>query len=338
MPREAELRLEKLLTDKAPGTTRGELAVRLGVSEATLRGYIENRWTVLDRTVLERLADFFECDVAELLATTESGFLSPLRDPSRIGKYPGRPTCLYLRRPNADIPHNGRSVAYRDDRAIDRVTGLLRTFVDGALGIKDAATTPEQFGERLTQNCVSVGSPMVNPATEMAICRIFGAQPFDSAERANLPFVFKIPGKAATPSSVFEPSRDGKLGIWLRDEEALLEADAWPSEQFRRMRIDRGRDCAVIVVLNHRVADPVGGDRKLIVLSGFSGLGTEASASALVQHYRDLEPRGDLAFTWGVIEVFYRKQANDTDREILHYNWRCRRGGRCPIEFGRRRT
>lgn len=338
MPREVELKLESLLQELAPGTTRVELAERLGISEGTLRAYFENRWTVLDRTVMERLADFFRCDVSHLLTTSESNFFDPFRTLSGKERHPGRPTCLFLRRPDVHTQHTGRPVAFRDIRAMGHIITWLQDSVHGIAPIDDSATTPEQLEESLLQNCVMVGSPIVNPASEMAICRLFGVAPFNPDQSAKLPFAFKMgPTAATTPSSIVETAEDGKVGIWLRDEEQLLQADSWPREDFRKVRIKEGRDWALVVVSNHQTAGDSAPARKLVVLSGFGGVATEAAANALVRHYRDLEPR-DPGPVWGIIEVFYRKPADSTTRELLNYNWRCRVGGRCPLDFTRKKA
>ena len=73
--------------------------------------------------------------------------------------------------------------------------------------------------------------------------------------------------------------------------------------------------------------------RKLIVLAGFGGPGTEAAATALVDHFRDLEPRPKEKAVWGVVEVFFRKEMYRMDRVDLRYNWRFRFGGRRPMAF-----
>jgi hypothetical protein len=334
MPRQVDLRLEALLDEFAPETRRVELAGRLGIGEATLRAYVENRWTVLDRTVLERLADFFQCDAGTLLATTESRFFDPFKTLSGTESFPGSPTCLYVRRPDADRMSAGRSLAYRDHQAIKHAGVLLRDSIDGIAELEVSATTREQFDDHLRQNCVVVGSPMVNPAAEMAICHAFGVEPFTPAHNAKLPFTFRVAGTTAQPSSIVEPTPDGKRGIWLREANELIGVDHWPREEFKRLRIKRGRDCAVVVVLNNVIASsPERSSRKLIVLGGFGGAGTEMAAKALVANYRDLEPFDNSGPAWGVIEVFYSKGANSTERTDLTYNWRCRIGGRCPVAY-----
>jgi transcriptional regulator with XRE-family HTH domain len=329
MPREVDLNIKL-----PPGWTMARLAERLDISKGTLRAYMRNRWTVLDRAVFEQLADILRCEAGSLIVTTESSFFEPFRTLSGKEKYPSRPTCLYLRRPDADTPQEGRpmTVGYRDERALDRVDQLLRNCVQRVIGLRDTTTTREQFDERLLQNCIVVGSPIVNPASEMALCHIFGVEPFNPSQREKLPFRFMTVAEPPTPSSTRETSSDGIPGIWLRDEERLLPADSWPIDEFQSMQIDEGRDCAVIVVANHNPASHPQHSRKLIVLGGFSGVGTEAAAKALVDHYRDLEPRGRETYVWGAIEVAYRKDPDSVTRELLPYKWHCRIGGRCPLE------
>jgi hypothetical protein len=75
---------------------------------------------------------------------------------------------------------------------------------------------------------------------------------------------------------------------------------------------------------------------KVIVLSGSGGVGTEAAARAVVDQYRDLEPR-DQEPVWGVVEVLYRKSAGSTTCELVSYRWRYRVNGRCPIDFAKKK-
>ena len=336
MPREVALRLENFLEEQAPGTTRAELADRLGISKTTLGAYFEDRWTVLDRTVLERLADFFQCDASSLLTTVESHFFDPFQQQCGHEIF-HKPTCLYLSRPDADVMEGRRALAHRDHLAMKHVGTLLRNEIDDLAEFETSATTLPQFQEHLQQNCVVLGSPIVNPAAEIAICHAFGVEPFSPGQNRKLPFTFRRAEGDIARSSIVELSADGRQGIWLRKENQLLEVDRWPPEEFRKNRIDRGRDCAVVIVLNNPMPGPPEYVRKLIVLSGFSGAATEMAAAALSAHYRDLEPRNGTGPVWGVIEVFYGKAAKSTERKDLTYNWRYRVGGRCPVAFVRPR-
>ena len=199
--------------------------------------------------------------------------------------------------------------------------------------MEDTAITAAEFAKHDLDNLVVLASPMVNPASEIAICQAFGAVPFQPSESDKLPFQFRVPTapEKLPPSALIRSSSDGKRGIWLRDEDVLLEMDAWPTEEFRRRPIPKGRDCAVIVVMNRAGGGSM--TRKLVVLGGAGGVGTEGAAMAGVDHYRDLEPREKETLVWGAIEVFYRKASNSMTREFLNYQWRYRRGGRCPVVY-----
>jgi hypothetical protein len=323
--------LDALLRKRGKKTSKKRLAKVVGVSATTLRGYFEDRWPVLDRTVLERLADFFECSsVADLLEMNESPFFAPFSAVSAKGSSPAENACLYIRRPDADKKRLGRPIALRDNEAIRHVSKLIGKHASHVTPLEVTAKTAEKFEHRLSQNCVVLGSPMVNPASELALCHMFGVAPSASSPNAKLPFIFRTDRVSpARPNSIAEVPVDGQRGIWLRKSEELVLADYWPEDEFQGMNVEKGRDCGVIAVMN-RQSDQ-GHPRKLIVLAGFSGVGTEAAAMALAEHYRDLEPRRANKVAWGVIEVSYQKEVGGS-RDILNYNWRCRVGGRSLIE------
>ena len=111
MPREVELRLSEKIDSN--GLNRAQVAKLVGVGEATITAYCKNRWTVLDRTVLEKLADLFQCEPTELLVNRESGFFEPFR--AQAGE---NPECVYLRRPDAKKLESGRAVGHRDNLAM----------------------------------------------------------------------------------------------------------------------------------------------------------------------------------------------------------------------------
>lgn len=323
MPQEVELRLQMLLAERQ--LTQAELAKRVGVSKGTMAAYCGNSWTVLDRTVLERLADVLGCEAGSLLTTHETPFFDPFRGPDT-------PTCVYLRRPDSTKIEAGRPVGQRDSRAMDHVIKLLEDAVVGMVSLEDFAIAAADFEDRLRNHCVVLGSPWVNKAAEMAICRIFGIESFHPAQMQEMPFLFRAVGpEPPLKSTLIQIAPDQKPGIWLRDEKELLKSNAWPRDQFYATEIKKAQDCGVVVVCNHLGAD--GKVRKLIALSGFRGVGTEAAAKALTEHYRDLEPRAKDQYVWGAIEVSYDKPAQSRHREIRGYKWRYRVGGRCPVAF-----
>ncbi len=301
-----------------------------------MRVYRENRWPVLDRTVLERLADCFGCGIADLFVTRECPFFSAFKDDA-IDANARNPAFLAVRRPDAELPRFGRTTSARDDAAISHVTEMLQTQFNRVYVAMVVAETNERLVEHLSENCVVLGSPMFNTASEVALCHMFDALPFDPAERVKFPFQFvSARGRPNGASAVVTAPESGERGIWLREQKVILQADYWPEAEFRERNVVQGRDCAVIAVMNHSRAG--GNSRKLIVLSGFSGIGTETAATALSQSFRDLEPLPNEKYVWGVIEVLFRKRANDMHRRLIDYHWRYRSGGRIPIELTRRKS
>lgn len=322
MPREVHLRLRELLARLKPGTPRSEVAQALNITENTVRGYLENRWTSLDRSVLERFADYLDCDASEFLDTRESSFFRPFHDP-------GGRQCYYLRRPDADQLRENKPLAFIDDQALYTMTKLLRNVGEGTEVFPSSTVTQAEFHEKAAHNCVVVAAPRVNPATEMALCEAFHLELPSANTIQKAPFRFMWHPIQHAPLSTFgETSTAGKCGILFTDEDLLIPADYCPLEEFRSKPMRNARDCAVVLVMNRRTS---AGNRKLIVLAGFSGGGTQAAAMAVASDYRDLEPLENEQLVWGVIEVLYRKHANTLERTITNRGWRVRYGGRNPI-------
>jgi DNA-binding Xre family transcriptional regulator len=327
MPREAHLRVLQLLNERRPDVSRADLAEVLGIGEATLRGYLEGWWTVLDRSVLERLADFLNCEIRDLFVTTETQFFAP---------FVGEELCYYLRRPDADERKDGRLLSIRDDNAISHARRILED-VSGVNVVPSTARLANEFASHMTSNCLVVGAPRVNPASEMALLHAFGVDT-NNANAAKLPFHFRWhPSAPGRPTIVGRPAmnQNDSGGIWLNGRGRMIHADYWEPATYKERHIPQGRDCAVVVVSNHLV--DAGRLRKLIVLAGFTGVGTEAAAMALARDYRELEPIGDERCVWGIVEVLYRKEVGTLTRRIIDYRWCCRVGGRCAIDFNPKR-
>lgn len=105
-----------------------------------------------------------------------------------------------------------------------------------------------------------------------------------------------------------------------------------PSTDFRSWKTEKGRDCGLVFVAQQ----PFGALKPvtLIVLAGFSGIGTMAAAKALIRDFRDLEPSGAGQCVYGVVEARYSKRVHPSDgRTYKEYYWRYRQGGREPIAF-----
>jgi len=181
-----------------------------------------------------------------------------------------------------------------------------------------------------------VGSPRINPAAEYALAEVFKSDPFASGAQVTLPpFQFVWHSSMKPPASTFGriAAPTEPCGIWLRDQNSTVVADyVADRHEFLAKRIRDGRDCAVVVVVNH--PGPISGlPNKLVILAGLRGIGTEAAALRLALDYRELEPRAEDQYVWGILEVVYKKEPGQPNGSIRHSGWRYRAGGRLPINF-----
>src|SRR5205823_6104346 len=121
----------------------------------------------------------------------------------------------------------------------------------------------------------------------------------------------------------------GGPGIALKRGIQIV-ADYKPAEKFLNWKTEKGKDCGLVFVANK----PFGTNRnvKLIVVAGFSGVGTLAGASALVEDFRYLEPISDEPCVYGVVEGRYSKKVGSTARKFKDFRWKYRKGGHWPIE------
>jgi hypothetical protein len=328
MHQEALLKLKQLLDEKRPGTNNTELARALRVSEATVRHYLDDRWTSVDRGILERFADFAQCDVRDMFETRPSPFWDAFSGPGN--------QCFYLRAEDRKQAGDGTQRVHRDDRALTLIAALIKDCAPATEVYERSVTTEDEFLQLAHDNVIVVGSPKSNPASEYGLSLIFGASPFSPNTTSPPPFRFVWHPSIRTPESTFgmlleEPK--ARCGIWLHAERKVVVASYNPNEaEFRASRIKDGRDCGVVVLMNH-ADQSLGAAKKLIVLAGFTKVGTEAAARRLVSDFREMEPRNGETCVWGIVEAVFRKEAGRPETTIIHTDWRYRSGGRLPIPF-----
>jgi len=317
--------MKELLEERRPGTGNAELAKELQVSEATIRHYLEDRWTSVDRGILERFADLVKCEIGEIFETHPSPFWEAFSEPGS--------SCHYFR--GRHRAQSGVPGMYLDDQALRLVSELIKDCAPHTNVYYGQAETPEQFLTHAEDNMVVVGSPKSSLTSEYALCRIFDVETFcpDAASPPPFQFVWHPAMKVGKSSfGRMATQSDSRCGIWLRDEGVLVTADYIPNlQEFTDKRIKDGRDCAVVVVMNHRTQS--GKVRKLVVLSGLTKVGTEAAAQRLVSDFRELEPRNNESYVWGVVEAIFQKEKGRENQKIVHTDWRYRSEGRMPIGF-----
>jgi hypothetical protein len=333
MHKEIRLRMKQLLCDHKLATKGAngiivkniaQLALDLEVAEPTLRHYLDDRWTSLDRGLLERFADHLKCDADKIFETENSPFWKA---------FEGETSSLYYIRSWAKEPTSPRiDPVFRDDIALRLVNELVtkcarHTTVYG----HQQGDVQRRFRKYANENVVVVGSPKSNLASEDALQSIFGITP-DSPKKP--PFRFVWHPDMQVQASVFGTDASGsppRVGIWC-EEKGMVEAGYNPDEEAFIEGDAERRDCAVVVVRNHK-SGPDKPLRKMIVLAGFTRMGTEAAAERLKNDFRELEPRNGEEIVWGIVEAIVTKRPHTREQKVLHSDWRYRVGGRNPMNF-----
>lgn len=157
-----------------------------------------------------------------------------------------------------------------------------------------ASTTPDGVEESMrTRNCVFVGSPKANPATEIALALLWGAKSFDGHEknRECLPIHFLgMAPEQSNASALLQKSPRCGFSIRLpgANKRSYLRVD-WLSPERYPAYQGVGQDAAALIVC-HR---PLGTKENVttVVIAGYTGLATLAAAQeATYQEIPDLEP------------------------------------------------
>jgi DNA-binding Xre family transcriptional regulator len=321
--------LRKLLT-KLPKST---LAKEIGVSTQKLDSMINDEWMYITRDAIERTADYLNLNTDDLFEFTPVDFWGPIEHTKR---------CTFLR--GSEDTKTNRvviKIPRYDDEATEVIKTFLREFLrdfDGPVVADHHENEEELLKLAKQENCIVIGSPKSNIATEILLSRYFGAVPFDSSQnnRQKIPFAFCWPDSTAivqrsslSCSALAIRETGGAPGIALKRGTKIV-ADSMSSEEFVNWKTEKGRDCGLVFVANK----PFETNRnvKLIVVAGFSGIGTLAGARALVEDFRYLEPVGDERYVYGVVEGRYSKMAGSTVRKFKDFRWKYRKGGHWPIK------
>ena len=179
---------------------------------------------------------------------------------------------------------------FRADLTWDtKVEGSIRDF----LAHLDCAPTLANTGESVeamrdiirTRNCIFIGSPKANPATEVALALLDGVSPFDSSaanrDRMSIQFLGKSSFHKTGASSILTEST--WCGILVRPPRKRaplrVKVDWLTGDEFRGPARE-GEDGAAIVVCRK----PCGATENVttIVVCGYTGLATQQAAEELI--------------------------------------------------------
>jgi DNA-binding Xre family transcriptional regulator len=308
--------------------SREELAKKIGISPQKLVAMIEDKWAYVTRDTIERTADYLNLSVTEVFEFVPVEFWKQIEASG----------CTFLRGSGQTAESTGIHIVQADDDATNEITTFLRGVIPG-FSFADDYGDEAKLMERVTrENCIVIGSPKSNNATEILLSRFFDAKPFDPSEknRFKIPFGFCWPESNAivqhsslTCSAIARKRTNHQTGIAVKGG-VYVEADALPFDEFRAKSIDEGKDCGLVFVANKPFGTNL--DVKLIILAGFSGIGTRGAARALVRDFRKLEPNPGDDCVYGVVQCMYSKPPNGVQRTLTDFKWRYRKNGSSPLK------
>jgi hypothetical protein len=169
------------------------------------------------------------------------------------------------------------------DAEIERTLRRFLQRIGGKPAMVIAEEKPRAIQKAMKEtNCIFVGSPKSNAATEIALCLLYGATPFDASAPNRRKIPVQIVGadpKVKKSSAVLVPSRGThQFEIAVRGGKEVLPVHWIPQEAYERWHGEND-DAAVVIVC----ASPLGTSKPVttILVMGYTGLATESAARQL---------------------------------------------------------
>jgi hypothetical protein len=283
------------------GLDNRELAKRLATDERTIKKVLSDQeskpWR-LDRDTLYRY----------LLLAHENGLEAFKIEPNYVWQ------ALQNR---SDITIIRGATGY-DAPVEDHLSRYLRH-----LNLQTSATTAVDGIEdsMKTSNCIIIGSPKSNEASEVALARLWGAEPFDDApqNQARIPIHFLgMTPVSGRPSSLLLDGSCYGFSLQLPGEakRRFLRVDWLPVEKFW-LSHKEGQDAAVLVVC-HR---PLGTEQDVttVVIAGYTSLSTlEAAREATYKNIPILEAIKDPGQAYfSLLKFDFNKKKSQRARDGL---------------------
>lgn len=188
--------------------------------------------------------------------------------------------------PSAEKPESRiyRGTAQWDARIEHDVSQFLRHLGGQPQTITSPLNEKSVAHQMKERNCIFIGSPKKNPATEIALCLLAGAKPFDGsvANKQKVPLhIIGIDSPDGKPSAVLTPSRNEhgfKVAADDNEEREWIRVHWLPPEKYERWH-DEEDDAAIVAVCR----SPLGTTKRVttILMIGYSGLATQSVARQL---------------------------------------------------------
>lgn len=176
-----------------------------------------------------------------------------------------------------------------------------------------SSTVPDGIEEAMkTKNCVVIGSPKANRASEIALSLLWGAEPFgkEEANRDRIPVHFLGMTDQGGPSAILQQSSRHGLNVRIPNSKArkYIKVDWLPAERYGAYKGD-GQDAAVLVACYQPLGTTE--DVTTIVIAGYTGLSTLVAAQeATSKRIPEIQPEetpGEPCFA--TLKFTYRKRS-----------------------------
>ncbi|RXK87756.1 hypothetical protein EST62_06360 [Chlorobaculum sp. 24CR] len=151
----------------------------------------------------------------------------------------------------------------------------------------------------INKSCVIVGSPDVSDYAEIILADIHGIQPYNPIQNNRLPFLFyKKTERDEHPrkiSSFYKEPCDeysNKDGVLFNNKFKALEEHDDPNTNSGEAKIT-GETCIILTIAKNPYPSPDGKSDYVMVLSGFTGVGTYGAIKLFTEPTKKPDPKED---------------------------------------------
>lgn len=262
--------------------TQRELWLLTGISERQIRNLMTGAWKRVSKSTIGRLCAALDATPDELFEVLPADIWFPIRRDHKVTVHLGS-TSLESRGgavDGNDIDRLGigtwdvRSLAHVTDYLNRTLGGVVFEYVEHTQDLYEPSRVDAVFAKG---NHLIIGSPIVNPIAEDAVCRAFGVPSRQSCDAGVFPYRF-----------LWDRARDSAFGTTNGHGPGIIAAGEF--EPIARRTVicggENGEDCGLVFTYRH---DPAGrsggettdGDAIIIAVMGHSGCATLAGTQLL---------------------------------------------------------
>ena len=281
VPMRITWRLVPLLAERH--LTQRDLAQKTGVSEKRIGELCAGAWTRVSGDILGKFSAVLGVGVGDLLEFVPQDVWFPIRHHGQLTVHLGSTSLEVATQQGVSFPRLG--IGTWDVRAFFRTSQFLNS-----KSVRPIAFDYEEHLEErhdptgvdalfASGNHLILGSPLVNPIAEDAVCRGFGIPPRDRTHAQDFPYRFRW--DRTTQSSFGEFAGSSEPGIVARGSRQPIALRTVIAEG------DDGQDCGLVFTYRYN-PNPRGArresedeDRIVIAVLGYSGLATDAGTALL---------------------------------------------------------